>query len=154
MFYLKREREERAAGRSEGAALEAAAATSGHSVLVSGVTVIVAMSGMLLTRDATFASFGVATMMVVAVAMLGSLTVLPAVLSKLGDRVDRGRVPFISRLRRTDGEGRLWGAILDRVLRRPVLSVILAGGLLLALAAPALRLTTVQPGIDPSHSTC
>ena len=93
MFYLKREREERAAGRSEGAALEAAAATSGHSVLVSGVTVIVAMSGMLLTRDATFASFGVATMMVVAVAMLGSLTVLPAVLSKLGDRVTAAACP-------------------------------------------------------------
>ena len=153
MFYLKREREERAAGRSEGAALEAAAATSGHSVLVSGVTVIVAMSGMLLTRDATFASFGIATMMVVAVAMLGSLTVLPAVLSKLGDRVDRGRVPFTNRLRRTDGEGRIWGAILDRVLRRPVVSVVLAGGLLLALAAPALQMTTVQPGIDtfPQH---
>ena len=94
MFYLKREREERAAGRTEGAALEAAAATSGHSVLVSGVTVIVAMSGMLITGNATFASFGVATMIVVAVAMLGSLTVLPAVLSKLGDRVERGRVPF------------------------------------------------------------
>ena len=153
MFYLKREREERAAGRSEGAALEAAAATSGHSVLVSGVTVIVAMSGMLLTRDATFASFGIATMMVVAVAMLGSLTVLPAVLSKLGDRVDRGRVPFIGRLRRTDGEGRIWGAILDRVLRRPVVSVVLAGGLLLAIAAPALQMITVQPGIDtfPQH---
>jgi uncharacterized membrane protein YdfJ with MMPL/SSD domain len=153
MFYLKREREERAAGRSESAALEAAAATSGHSVLVSGVTVIVAMSGMLLTRDATFASFGIATMMVVAVAMLGSLTVLPAVLSKLGDRVDRGRVPFVGRLRPTDGEGRIWGAILDRVLRRPVVSVALASGLLLALAAPALQLTTVQPGIDtfPQH---
>ena len=153
MFYLKREREERAAGRSEGAALEAAAATSGHSVLVSGVTVIVAMSGMLLTRDATFASFGIATMIVVAVAMLGSLTVLPAVLSKLGDRVDRGRVPFVSRLRSRDGEGRFWGAILDRVLRRPVVSVVLAGGLLLAIAAPALQMTTVQPGIDtfPQH---
>jgi RND superfamily putative drug exporter len=153
MFYLKREREERAAGRSEGAALEAAAATSGHSVLVSGVTVIVAMSGMLLTRDATFTSFGIATMMVVAVAMLGSLTVLPAVLSKLGDRVDRGRVPFIGRLRRKDGEGRVWGAILDRVLRRPVVSVVLAGGLLLAIASPALQMTTVQPGIDtfPQH---
>jgi uncharacterized membrane protein YdfJ with MMPL/SSD domain len=153
MFYLKREREERAAGRSEGAALEAAAATSGHSVLVSGVTVIVAMSGMLLTRDATFASFGIATMMVVSVAMLGSLTVLPAVLSKLGDRVDRGRVPFISRLRRTDGEGRFWGAILDRVLRRPVVSVVVASGLLLAIAAPALQMNTVQPGIDtfPQH---
>ena len=153
MFYLKREREERAAGRSESAALEAAAATSGHSVLVSGVTVIVAMSGMLLTRDATFASFGIATMIVVAVAMLGSLTVLPAVLSKLGDRVDRGRVPFASRLRSRNGEGRFWSAILDRVLRRPAVSVVLAGGLLLAVAAPALQMTTVQPGIDtfPQH---
>ena len=92
-------------------------------------------------------------MMVVAVAMLGSLTVLPAVLSKLGDRVDRGRVPFTSRLRRTDGEGRIWGAIIDRVLRRPVVSVVLAGGLLLAIAAPALQMNTVQPGIDtfPQH---
>ena len=148
MFYLKREREERAAGRTEGAALEAAAATSGHSVLVSGVTVIVAMGGMLITGDATFASFGVATMIVVAVAMLGSLTVLPALLSKLGDNVDRGRVPFTGRFRRKDGAGRMWGAIIDRVLRRPVLSVVLAGGLLLALAAPALQLNTVQPGID------
>ena len=153
MFYLKREREERAAGCSEGAALEAAAATSGHSVLVSGITVIVAMSGMLLTRDATFASFGIATMMVVAVAVVGSLTVLPAVLSKLGDRVDRGRVPFISRLRSRNGEGRIWSVVLDRVLRRPVVSVVLAGGLLLALAAPAIQMTTVQPGIDtfPQH---
>jgi RND superfamily putative drug exporter len=148
MFYLKREREERAAGRSEGAALEAAAATSGHAVLVSGVTVMVAMSGMLLTGDATFASFGVATMIVVLMALLGSLTVLPAVLSKLGDKVDRGRMPLLGRLRSGDGEGRLWGAVIDRVLRRPVVSVVLAGGLLLALAAPALQMNTVQPGID------
>ena len=90
MFYLKREREERAAGRSEEAALEAAAATSGRSVLISGCTVLVAMAGMFLTGDASFASFAVATMTVVAVAMLGSLTVLPALLSKLGDGVDRG----------------------------------------------------------------
>ena len=71
MFYLKREREERAKGRSEEAALEAAAATSGRSVLISGLTVLVAMSGMFLTGDATFASFGIATMTVVAIAMLG-----------------------------------------------------------------------------------
>ena len=122
MFYLKREREERAAGRSEEAALEAAAATSGRSVLISGCTVMVAMAGMFLTGDADFASFGVATMIVVAVAMLGSLTVLPALLSKLGDNVDRLRVPFVHRLRRDDGEGRFWGAIIDRVLRRPALS--------------------------------
>ena len=142
MFYLKREREERAAGRSEEAALEAAAATSGRSVLVSGSTVLVAMAGMFFTADATFASFGVATMTVVAVAMLGSLTVLPALLSKLGDKVDRGRVPFVHRLRRDDGEGRVWGAIIDRVLRRPLVSALLAGGLLVAIAVPAFQLRT------------
>ena len=85
LFYLKREREERAAGRDERAALEAAAATSGRAVLVSGLTVMVAMAGMLLTGDPTFMGFGLATMTVVAVAMLGLLTVLPALLSKLGD---------------------------------------------------------------------
>ena len=148
MFYLKREREERAAGRSERAALEAAAATSGHSVLISGLTVMVAMAGLFLTGDATFASFGLATMIVVAIAMLGSLTVLPALLSRLGDRVDRVHVPFVRRLRRGDGEGRVWAAIIDRVLRRPVVSTILAGGLLLALAAPALQLRMVTPGPD------
>ena len=148
MFYLKREREERAAGRSEEAALEAAAATSGRSVLISGCTVLVAMAGMLLTGDAEFASFGVATMTVVAMAMLGSLTVLPALLSKLGDNVDRARVPFVHRLRRSDGEARIWGAIVDRVLRRPVLSVVLAGGLLVALAIPAYQLHTAQASID------
>jgi uncharacterized membrane protein YdfJ with MMPL/SSD domain len=148
MFYLKREREERAAGRSEEAALEAAAATSGRSVLISGCTVLVAMSGMFLTGDADFASFGVATMTVVAVAMLGSLTVLPALLSKLGDGVDRLRVPFVHRLRRDDGEGRIWGAIIDRVLRRPALSAALAGGLLVALAVPAFQLHTANPSIE------
>ena len=148
MFYLKREREERAAGRSEEGALEAAASTSGRSVLISGVTVLVAMAGMLLTFSADFASFGVATMTVVAVALIGSLTVLPALLSKLGDNVDRLRVPLVHRLRRDDGGGRFWGAIVDRVLRHPVVSVVLAGGLLVALALPAYQLRTAQPGID------
>ncbi len=153
MFYLRREREERAAGRSPRAALEAAAATSGRSVLISGLTVMVAMAGMFITGDATFASFGVATMMVVAVAMLGSLTVLPALLSRLGDRVDRLHVPFVGRLRRDSGEGRLWGAVVDRVLRRPVLSAALAGGLLLALALPALqmRMAEASPSTYPAH---
>jgi len=147
MFYLKREREERAAGRSPEAALEVAAATSGRSVLISGVTVIIAMAGMLFAGD-DFAPYGIATMLVVAVAVLGSLTVLPAVLSKLGDNVDRLHGPFVHRLRRDDGEGRIWGAIVDRVLRRPVLSLVLAAGLLLAIAAPALTLHTAEPGID------
>jgi RND superfamily putative drug exporter len=109
---------------------------------------MVAMAGMFLTGDATFASFGVATITVVAIAMLGSLTVLPAVLSKLGDNVDRGRVPWVNRLRRANGEGRIWGAIIDRVLRRPGLSAALAGGLLIALALPALQLHTAQPSFD------
>ncbi|HYZ76467.1 MAG TPA: MMPL family transporter [Gaiellaceae bacterium] len=148
MFYLRREREERRAGRSERAALEAAAATSGRSVLISGLTVLVAMAGLFLTGDATFASFGVATMLVVAVAVLGSLTVLPALLSKLGDKVDRLRVPHIGRRHGAGGEGRVWGTIVDGVLRRPVLSVVVAGGALLALAAPALGLRMVQPGPD------
>src|SRR5678815_1309947 len=92
-FYLRREREERRAGRSEGAALEAAAATSGRAVLISGFTVIIAMAGMLFSGDKTFMSFAIGTMMVVAVAMVGSLTVLTTELSKLGDRVEKGRIP-------------------------------------------------------------
>src|SRR5438067_8609082 len=126
MFYLRREREERAAGRSERAALEAAAATSGRSVLISGLTVMVAMAGMFLAGVQGMSAFAIGTILGVAVAMLGSLTVLPAVLSKLGDRVERGRDPWVSRVRRDGAEGRLWGAIVDRVLRRPVVPVTLA----------------------------
>jgi len=146
MFYLKRERQERAAGRSEQAALEVAAATSGRSVLISGLTVMVAMAGMFLTGDSTFASLALATILVVAVAVLGSLTVLPALLSRLGNKVERGRVPLVGRLRRDDGEGRFWGAIVDRVLRRPAISAAVAGSFLLALAAPALQLHLAAQG--------
>jgi uncharacterized membrane protein YdfJ with MMPL/SSD domain len=147
MFYLKREREERAAGRSERAALEAAAATSGRAVLVSGLTVISAMAGMFLTGDKTFSSFAMATIMVVAIAVLGSLTVLPALLSRLGDRVNKVRVPLLHRLQRPGG-GRFWSFVLDRVLRRPVVSVVLSAGLLVALALPALGMKTVVPGAE------
>jgi RND superfamily putative drug exporter len=106
------------------------------------------MAGMFLTGDATFASFGLATMMVVAFAMLGSLTVLPALLSRLGDGVDRGRVPFVGRLRRGDGQSRIWGSVIDRVLKRPVLSAVLTGGFLVLLALPALHLRIADPGTD------
>jgi uncharacterized membrane protein YdfJ with MMPL/SSD domain len=116
-------------------------------VLISGLTVMVAMAGMFFTGDATFASFGLATILVVAVAVLGSLTVLPALLSRLGDRVDAGRVPF-ARRRREGREGRFWGAIVDRVLRHPVMSTVLAGGLLIALAIPALQLRTAEAGVE------
>jgi uncharacterized membrane protein YdfJ with MMPL/SSD domain len=148
MFYLKREREERAAGRSEQASLEAAAATSGRSVLISGITVMIAMAGMFFTGDKTFMGLAMATILVVAVAVAGSLTVLPALLSKLGDGVERGHVPLIGRLQRKDGEGRIWSAILGPVLRHPVISVVLAGGALVALGLVALQMRTVNPGPD------
>ena len=147
LFYMRRERQERAAGRTESAALEAAAATSGRAVLVSGMTVLIAMAGMFLSGDKTFMSFSVGTMIVVAVAMLGSLTVLPALLGKLGDRVEKGRIPFLGRRRRRH-ESRLWGAVLDRVLRRPLVSALAAGAVLVALAVPALQLHTTQTGIE------
>jgi uncharacterized membrane protein YdfJ with MMPL/SSD domain len=148
LFYIRRERDERRAGRSETAALEAAAATSGRAVLISGFTVMIAMAGMFFSGDKTFMSFAIGTMMVVAVAMIGSLTVLPAMLSWLGDRVDKVRVPLIWRLKRDDGESRLWTAVLDRVLRRPLLSAIAATAVLVALAIPALSLHTSQSGFD------
>src|SRR5215210_5886165 len=127
LFYVKREREERAAGRDSNAAIEAAAATSGRAIVISGFTVMVAMAGMYLGGISNFASFATGTIMVVAVAVLGSLTVLPAVLSKLGDKVNRGRVPFVGRVRKSGGVG-IWSRIGDRVLRRPRLSAIVAAG--------------------------
>jgi uncharacterized membrane protein YdfJ with MMPL/SSD domain len=147
MFYLRREREERARGRSEEAALEAAAATSGRAVLVSGITVIAAMAGMYFGGAATFTSFATGTILVVAISVLGSLTVLPAILSKLGDRVNKGRVPFLRPERRT-GEPRAWSWVLDRVLRRPLVSAIAAGAVLVVLAIPVFHIHTADSGVD------
>ena len=146
MFYVKRQREERAAGRPVLDAIETAAATSGRSVLISGLTVLLAMSGMFLTGSKIFYGTGQATMLVVAVAVIGSLTLLPALLALLGDRVDRGRLPFAGRARRPDGQGRVWKAVLDRVLARPGLTAALALCALVVLALPVLRLHTATPG--------
>ena len=148
LFYLRREREERAAGRSERAALETAAATSGRAVLISGVTVIVAMAGMFISGDKAFISFAEGTILVVAIAMFASLTILPAMLSWLGDRVEKGRIPLLGRRRRPAGQSRFWTALTGRVMRRPGLSILLAGGLLVALAIPALQMKIVTSGID------
>jgi uncharacterized membrane protein YdfJ with MMPL/SSD domain len=147
LFYLRREREERAAGRSERSALEAAAATSGRAVLISGVTVIVAMAGMFISGDKAFTSFAEGTILVVAIAMFASLTILPAMLSWLGDRVEKGRVPLLGR-RRPAGESRFWTALTGRVMRRPGVSILIAGGLLVLLAIPALQLKSVTSGVD------
>ncbi len=146
LFYLKREREERRAGRDKQAALEAAAATSGRAVLVSGLTVLASMAGMLFSGDRTFMSFGVGTALVVAIAMLGSLTVLPALMSRLN--LERGRVPLLHRLRSRDGEPRAWKAILKPVLLHPVVAATGATAVLVALAIPAFSMQTTVSGLN------
>jgi uncharacterized membrane protein YdfJ with MMPL/SSD domain len=143
LFYLRREREERARGLSPRDALLKAAGTSGHAVFISGLTVLIAMAGMLFTGNAVFTSIAVGAMLMVAVALIGSLSILPALLAKLGHRVDKGRIPFLAR--RGTTESRAWGFVLDRVLHRPVVSAVLSGGALLALAVPTLTLHTQLP---------
>jgi uncharacterized membrane protein YdfJ with MMPL/SSD domain len=117
-------------------------------VMVSGVTVCVAMAGMFLTGIADFEAMGMATIIVVITAVSGSLTVLPALLSMLGDRVEKGRIPLLNRRRNahaaTTGGSRFWRAVLGRVLRRPALSAGLAAAFLLALAAPLLTMHTAN----------
>jgi uncharacterized membrane protein YdfJ with MMPL/SSD domain len=141
LFYLRREREERARGAGREAALRTAAATSGRSVLISGMTVMVAMAGMFLAGVQIFDGFAIATISVVLIAVVGSVTVLPALLSLLGDKVELGRIPFLGHTTRPGG-GRFWTAVLDRVLAHPGRSAVLATGLLLGLAAPALSMHT------------
>ncbi|GIJ71655.1 MMPL family transporter [Virgisporangium ochraceum] len=156
LFYLRREREERAKGNDAATSLRIAAATSGRSVLVSGMTVVIAMSGMFLSGMLLFDGFAVATIMVVLVAVVGSVTVLPALLSLLGDRVEFGRIPGLGRLRRPQGGSRVWGAILDRVLARPGLSALVSGAFLLVLAVPLLGIHTERLSLDkqlPADST-
>jgi RND superfamily putative drug exporter len=143
LFYLKREREERRLGYGD--ALERAAATSGRAVLASGITVLIAMAGMLLSGTRVFDSIGIGAMLVVLMAMIGSLTVLPALLARLGDKVDTGRI------RRPSSRSRVWDAVLRPVLRFPALAALLSVALLVLLAAPVLRLhtTLVGPGDMP-----
>ncbi|WP_405688426.1 MMPL family transporter [Streptomyces sp. NBC_00057] len=150
LFYLRRERDERAAGRDAETALRIAAATSGRAVLVSGLTVMVAMAGMFLSGLMLFKGFALATIIVVFIAMLGSVTVLPALLSWLGDRIDAGRVPLLNRRgsRRARTSGGLAGTVLKPVLSRPKIFAVASVVVLLALAAPALGMKTEQLGLE------
>ena len=107
---------------------------------------MVAMAGMYLGGISNFASFATGTILVVAVAVLGSLTVLPATLSKLGDRINKGRVPFLGRLR--TAEGWAFGPASSTVLRRPLLSAIVSAGVLVALTIPVLGMETSLGGTD------
>jgi uncharacterized membrane protein YdfJ with MMPL/SSD domain len=148
LFYLRREREERARGREPLEAINVAAATSGRAVLVSGLTVIAAMAGMFLSGSSVFISFGVGTLLVVAVAMLGSLTFLPAMMSLLGDRMEKGRIPFLSRRNRDARDSRVWTAVVRSVMRRPATAIVLAGGALAALTIPAFGMNVKSTGVN------
>ncbi len=145
LFYLRREREERAKGHDPHSSLLRAAGTSGQAVLISGVTVLIAMAGMLFAGNKIFTSIGIGTMIVVFAAMVGSLTVLPSLLHKLGDRIEKGKIPFLGRLRRPTGESRFWNAILGPVLRHPAIATALSAGVLLAAAVPVLGMHTKLP---------
>ncbi|HVU92467.1 MAG TPA: MMPL family transporter, partial [Jatrophihabitans sp.] len=138
LFYVKRARAERHRGRTQLDAVEIAAETAGHSVLVSGLAVVVSMVGLYMAADATFAALATGSLIVVAVAVLGSLTVLPALLVKLGRRIDRPRVPVLWRLTTQDREPRFWSWLLRPSLRRPGRTLVISVLALAALAAPAL----------------
>ncbi|WP_329424280.1 MMPL family transporter [Streptosporangium sp. NBC_01495] len=151
LFYVKREREERAKSGGKldyAASVELAAATSGHAILVSAFAVIVSMMSLYLGGIAVFSSLATGSVIVVAVAMVGSLTVLPALLAKLGRRLDSPRVPFFGRFGGESREPRMWRAMLRPALRHPALTFLVATVAMLALALPALNLKLTAAGLD------
>jgi putative drug exporter of the RND superfamily len=148
LFYLRREREERA--RSGGtishtAAVELAAATSGRAIIVSGMAVIASVAALFFANDIIFSSLGISVMIVVAIAMVASLTVLPALLAKLGRWTDRPRLPLLGRLTNRAGPPRLWPALLRPALRHPVITLVVSGVVMVALALPALGMKLDLP---------
>jgi len=148
LFYLRREREERAAGSSSPEALRIAARTSGRTILVSGLTVMIAMAGLFLVGGGPFSGIALGTIAVVGIAVAGSLTVLPGLLAWLGPRADAGRLPLLGRGRAAARPSRLWAALARRVVARPVIWGGIAVVALLALAAPALGLRLGEPAVD------
>ncbi len=146
LFYLRREREERAAGADTYTAVRRAAATSGRAIVVSGLTVMISLSGLFLTGIDVFSGLAVGTIMVVGITVLGSLTALPAALSLLGSWVDRGRIPFLGRRRTAARPSRVWAALARRVVAKPVLFGGTAALALAALAVPALSMRLAEPG--------
>jgi putative drug exporter of the RND superfamily len=153
LFYLRREREERAAGRSGDEAVRIAAGTSGRAIVVSGLTVMISLAGLFLTGIDVFSGLAVGTIMVVGITVLGSLTALPAALSLLGSWVDRGRIPFLGRRRTAARPSRVWAALARRVVAKPVLFGGAAALALAALAVPALSMRLANPGFRDLPTT-
>jgi putative drug exporter of the RND superfamily len=147
LFYLRRVREERAAGHDTNQAVSIAAGTSGRAIVVSGVTVMISLAGLFLTGIDVFSGVAVGTIVVVGVAMLGSLTFLPGLLAMLRTGTDRGRIPFLGKRRTAARGSRFWGALARGVVKRPLLWGGTAALALLALAAPVLSMHLADPGI-------
>jgi RND superfamily putative drug exporter len=153
LFYLRRVREERAAGHDTKEALHIAAGTSGRAIMISGITVMISMAGLFLTGIDVFSGIAVGTIIVVGVAMLGSLTFLPGLLAMLGTWTDRGRVPFLGKRRTIAGESRFWGALARAVVKRPLIWGGTATIALLALAVPVTSMHLEDPGIHDLPAT-
>ena len=147
LFFLRRQREERARGAEPHQAIAVAARTSGRAIVVSGLTVMTALAGLFLTGYALFTGMAIGAIVVVGIAVTGSLTVLPALLSWLGDRVEAGRIPFLCR-RHAAAPSKVWSALVRRVVRRPLLWGSAATIVMLAIAAPALGIRLAYPAID------
>src|SRR5262245_49299956 len=148
LFYVIRSREERHRGLSSPEAVEGTARTSGRTVVIAGTTVAIAMAGQYIVGSPIFDGIASGTITVVACAVAGSVTVLPAVLELLGPRIDRGRIPLLPHLHTDSTKSRFWPAVIDRVLRRPVLFLAAGAGLLLVLAVPALGMHVAEPDSD------
>jgi putative drug exporter of the RND superfamily len=151
LFIVARFREERAAGKDKHEAIRIAGATASQAVLFSGITVLLALTGLLLIRQDIFVSLGLGAILVVFVAIIASLTLLPAVLSLLGDRTDAVKLPFIYRWQAGSGDPNatgMWGTISHTVMKAPVLSVVLSGGLLIAALSPVFFMNIGAAGVS------
>jgi putative drug exporter of the RND superfamily len=148
LFIVQRYREERARGLQKIEAITMAGATASRTVFFSGMAVAIALAGMLIVPDPVFRSFAVGAILVVAVTVLAALTLLPAVLSLLGDRINWLSLPFIGKRGELKGSGGLWGLTTRAVTAQPVLSVVVSGGMLIALALPVFNINLGTVGIS------
>ena len=137
LFIINRFREERAAQKPRLEAILAASGTTGRAVFYAGITVVASVAGLLLTEDSLFIGLGAGAMIVVFFSIIASLTLLPALLSLLGDKVNRWRIPGLGR---PSHGGGIWGAITDRVLARPAIFATVTLAALIALAIPLFSL--------------
>ncbi len=151
LFYVSRYREERARGLGISEALAVAGGTAGRAVLFSGLTVVIALLGLLLIPHTIFRSLAAGAIFVVLASVLASLTLLPAVLSLLGDKLNAGYIPFIKRAQQVTHEqstGGFWDRVSRGVMAHPVVAVVLAAGLLILAAIPYFDINLGQSGVS------